>query len=200
LESRPGVLSEKQLTLHFSVSEQNKAFVMNEFLEILKYVLPSLIVFAVAYFLIRSFLDHEVKQLREEKKDGTRKAVIPMRFQAYERIVLFMERISPANMVLRVNKAGMSKELLHAELLRTVREEYEHNLAQQIYISDKAWDLVKGAKEEVLSDINTAAAGMGEKSSAVEYGQQVIGQNLEKKSHASEVALKFLKEEIREMF
>ncbi|MEN8224724.1 MAG: hypothetical protein ABFS05_05115 [Bacteroidota bacterium] len=173
---------------------------MNEFLEILKYVLPSLVVFAAAYYLIRTFLDHEIKQIKEEKKDGERKAVIPLRFQAYERIVLFLERISPPNLVLRVNRAGLTKEMLHAALLQTVREEYEHNLAQQIYISNKAWDLVKGAKEEVLSDINTAAAKMTEKNTAADYGQQVISLHLDKKSHAHEAALQYLKEEIREMF
>ncbi len=173
---------------------------MNEFLDILKYILPALVVFAVAYFLIRAFLDHEVKQLKEEKKDETRKAIAPLRFQAYERIVLFLERISPPNMVLRVNKAGMSKEMLQGELLRTVREEYEHNLAQQIYISDEAWEQVKNAKEEVLSEINTAIAGMTEKNTAADYGQQVISLHLEKKSKAHDMAIKFLKQEIKEMF
>ena len=122
-----------------------------------------------------------MKQLKEEKKDETRKAIAPLRFQAYERIVLFLERISPPNMVLRVNKAGMSKEMLQGELLRTVREEYEHNLAQQIYVSDEAWEQVKNAKEEVLSEINTAIAGMTEKNTAADYGQQVISLHLEKK-------------------
>ena len=173
---------------------------MNEFLDILKYMLPALVVFAVAYFLIRSFLDHEVKQLKEEKKDETRKALSPLRFQAYERIVLFLERISPPNMVLRVNKAGMSKEMLQGELLRTVREEYEHNLAQQIYISDEAWEQVKNAKEEVLSEINTAIAGMTEKNTSADYGQQVISLHLEKKLKAHDTAIKFLKQEIKEMF
>jgi hypothetical protein len=173
---------------------------MNEFLEILKYVLPSLVVFATAYFLIRSFLDNEVKQLKMEQKDDSRKAVIPLRFQAYERIVLFLERISPPNMVLRVNKAGITKEMLQGELLRTVRAEYEHNLAQQIYISEKAWNLVKNAKEEVLSDINTAAAKMTEKNTAADYGQHVISLHLDKKAPAHEVALQALKAEIKEMF
>ena len=173
---------------------------MNEFLEILKYVLPSLVVFAAAYFLIRSFLDHEIKQLKEEKKDDTRKAVIPLRFKAYERVVLFLERISPQNLVLRVNRAGISKEILQAELLMTVREEYEHNLAQQIYISDNAWDLVKSAKEEVLSDINTAAAKMTDKNTVADYGQQLISMHLERKSRAHDVALGFVKGEIKEMF
>jgi len=173
---------------------------MNEFLEILKYVLPSLVVFATAFYLIRTFLDNETKQLKEEKKDETRKAVVPMRFQAYERVVLFLERISPPNMVLRVNKAGMSKEILQGELLRTVREEYEHNLSQQIYMSDQAWEFVKGAKEEVLSDINTAAANMTDKNTAADYGQKVISIHLEKKANAHDVALKVLKVEIKEMF
>lgn len=173
---------------------------MTEFLEILKYVLPSLVVFATAYFLIRSFLDHEVKQIKEEQKDDTRKAVIPLRFQAYERIVLFLERINPSNMVLRISRAGMTKELLQAELLRSVREEYEHNLAQQLYMTDQSWDMVKQAKEEVLSEINTAAAQMTEKNTAADYGQQIISIQLSKKSHARDAALKVIKKEISEMF
>lgn len=188
-----------QLSLLFSVDEQTFKY-MYELLEILKYLLPSLVVFAAAYFVIRSFLDHEVRQLREEKKDDTRKAVIPLRFQAYERIALLLERINPANMVLRVNKPGMSKEILQTELLRTVREEYEHNLAQQIYMSDKAWELVKGAKEEVLSDINTAAAKMTEKNTTADYGQMIINIHLERKSPAHTAALAFLKQEIRDIF
>jgi len=173
---------------------------MTEFLEILKYVLPSLVVFAAVYFLIRSFLDHELKQLKEEKKDDSRKAVIPLRFQAYERVVLLLERISPQNLVLRVNRSGLSKEMMQSELLQSVREEYEHNLAQQVYISDKAWDLVKTAKEEVLSDINTAAAKMTDKNTAADYGQHVISLHLEKKSRAHDVAISFVKNEIKEMF
>ena len=173
---------------------------MNEFLEILKYTLPSMVVFAAAYFLIRSFLDHEIKQLKEDKKDDTRKAAVPLRFQAYERIVLILERISPANMVLRVNRAGMTKELLQGELLQTVREEYEHNLAQQVYVSDKAWKLVQSAKEEVLSDINTAAGKMTDKNTAADYGQEVITLHLGRKTPAHEVAVRFLKDEIKEMF
>jgi len=173
---------------------------MTEFLEILKYTLPALVVFATAYFLIRIFFDSELRKLKEEKKDESRTAAIPLRFQAYERIVLFLERISPQNMVLRISRSGISKENLQAELLRTVREEYEHNLAQQIYLSEKAWDYVKTAKEEVLSDINTAAAQMKEKDSASEYGQTLIALHLERKSRAIDVAVGFIKQEIREMF
>lgn len=173
---------------------------MNEFLEILKYVLPALVVFITAFYLIRTFLDNELKKLREENKEESRKAVIPLRFQAYERIVLFLERISPSNLVLRVNRPGMSKDLLQADLLRSVREEYEHNLAQQVYMSDKAWELVKGAKEEVLSDINSAAAKMTEKNTAADYGQQVISQHLERKNPAHAAAISFIKEEVKELF
>ena len=173
---------------------------MKEFLEILKYLLPSLVVFATAYFLIRTFLDNEVRQMKEEKKDDGRKAVIPLRFQAYERMVLFLERISPPNLVLRVGRSQESKESFQADLLRTVREEYEHNLAQQVYISDNAWRLIQRAKEEVLSDINKAAGNMTDKNTVADYGQEVISMHLERKGRAHEEALQFLKKEVREFF
>jgi len=173
---------------------------MNEFLEILKYVLPSLVVFAAAFFVIRAFLDQELKELREGQKDDIRKTALPLRFQAYERIVLFLERIGPTNLIIRVNRPGLNKEQLQAELLRSVREEYEHNLSQQLYMSDTAWEMVKSAKEEVLSDINTAAGQMTENNTAADYGQQVISLHLERKSRAHDKAISFLKEEIRQLF
>jgi len=173
---------------------------MQEFLEILKYILPSLVVFATAYFLLRTCFDNEVRQLKEEKKDDSRKASIPLRFQAYERMVLFLERISPPNLVLRVSRGAESKDMLQGALLRTVREEYEHNLAQQIYLSDTAWKLIQRAKEEVLSDINKAAANMTDKNTSADFGQEVISMHLERKGRAHEEALMFLKKEVREFF
>jgi len=158
------------------------------------------VVFAAAYYVIRVFLDHEIKELKQTGKDDTRRASLPLRFQAYERIVLFLERINPENLVLRVSEAGMEKDLLHSRLLGVVREEYEHNLAMQIYMSDKAWELVKRAKEEVLSDINAAAAMMGDKNSAADLGSKIISLHLEKKAAAHDTALKVIKEEIKEIF
>jgi hypothetical protein len=173
---------------------------MNEFLEILKYVLPSLVVFAVAFFVIRAFLDHEVKELKEGQKGEMRMSTLPLRFQAYERVILFLERINPNNLVLRVNRPGLNKEQLQAELLRSVREEYEHNLSQQLYMSDNAWEHVKSAKEEILSDINKAAGQMTEKNTAADYGQQVLSLPLERKSTAHDHAVSFIKDEIRQLF
>lgn len=189
-----------QLSSYFDVEKSSNCSAMNEFLEILKYVLPSLVVFAVAFFVIRAFLDHEVKELKEGQQGEMRMSALPLRFQAYERVILFLERINPNNLVIRVNRPGLNKEQLQAELLRSVREEYEHNLSQQLYMSDNAWELVKSAKEEILSDINKAAGQMTEKNTAADYGQQVISLHLERKSTATDHAISFIKDEIRQLF
>ena len=84
---------------------------MEEFLDILKYILPSLVVLAATLLVIKKFMDAEQRKHMYEIRKENQKVVTPLRLQAYERIVLLMERISPENLVLRVHKPGMSAKL-----------------------------------------------------------------------------------------
>ena len=113
---------------------------MSEFLEILKYTLPSLVVFIAAFFVMKKFLDNEYRKLLFELKRGNLKTITPIRLQAYERSILFLERINMENMIKRVNKADMKADQLQMALITSIRREDEHILSQQIYMSDDAWD------------------------------------------------------------
>ena len=75
--------------------------------------------------------------------------------QAYERLVLFLERMNPDNLVLRCYEPTMDSKLLKDVMVQNIRNEFEHNLSQQLYISNEAWALIKNAKEEMISTINT---------------------------------------------
>jgi hypothetical protein len=78
------------------------------------------------------------------------KTVTPIRLQAYERVALFLERINPNSLVMRMHKPGMSARQLQSDLLQIVRAEFEHNMAQQIYMSPAAWKAIRAAKEETI--------------------------------------------------
>ena len=95
--------------------------------EILKYILPSLIMFGALYFVMNRFLDTEHrKQLSILKKESI-SITTPLRLQAYERFVLFLERIVVDKLILRVNRPGMDAKFLKSALLKTVEEEFSHN-------------------------------------------------------------------------
>lgn len=173
---------------------------METFLELLKYTLPSLIMFGALYFVMNRFLDTEHrKQLMILKKENTA-ITTPLRLQAYERLVLFLERIVVDKLILRVSRPGMSAKLLQAALLKTVEEEFNHNLTQQLYISATTWETVKQTKEEILKIINFAGAKLKSDAKGADLAKNIfeIMTGLEKQP--AQFAILTLKKEIRQLF
>ena len=90
-----------------------------------------------------------------ELKVQALKIVMPLKVQAYERFLLYLERVQLPQLVKRIYTPGMENGTLHLQLLQNVREEFEHNLAQQLYVSNNTWNAVVNAKEELVNQINT---------------------------------------------
>ncbi|MCC6838896.1 MAG: hypothetical protein IT230_01920 [Flavobacteriales bacterium] len=176
----------------------------DQWFNVLLALVPSVVVFLTAYYLLRQFLGTRQReastQLMAEAKREDRKHVLPLRLQAYERLTLFLERIAPGALVFRVHKHNMTARMLHAELLATVREEYEHNVTQQIYVSDRAWQQVRMAKEETLRIINIAAESTPEGASGTALSERVF-ETASRLSHLpTQQAIVALKEEVRKLF
>jgi hypothetical protein len=168
--------------------------------QILVALLPSVVVFLTAFYLIKQFMGGRSAERMLELKRDDHKHVLPLRLQAYERVALYLERIQPGALVLRVHKSHMDARDLHAELVVTVREEYEHNVTQQIYVSDRAWGKVKQAKDETIRLINLSYEQVGGGSSATDLSRKVF-ENVAKLSHTpSQEALVVIKEEVRRLF
>jgi hypothetical protein len=147
---------------------------MDFLLELIKILLPAVIVFLTAYFLIKFFLTSEREKKIIENKALSKKETIMLRLQAYERMILFLERINPSSLVMRMNKNNLSAADLHIQLLTSIRSEFEHNLAQQLYISNESWQLVTNAKEEVVKQINMAKEKMSDTQTAVQLTKVII--------------------------
>ena len=169
-------------------------------LEILKYVLPSAFVFLACFFVIKEFMRKEEQERNEKWRMESRKLISPVRLQAYERIILLLERISPENLLLRVSRPDLTSGQLHSQMLKSVREEYEHNLSQQLYISPQAWQWVKNAKEEVISLINTAAGSVSAEDSASNLGMALMEKSLGKEKISISKAIDYVKKELQSTF
>jgi hypothetical protein len=130
------------------------------FFDLLKIVLPALIVAGAIYFLFQRFLEQEQQRRLVELRLKNGETTLPLRLQAYERMVLLLERISPNNILVRLSSAGQTAQDYHRLLQQEIRAEYEHNLSQQLYLSPDAWAAVKEAKENVLTMINRAYHGL----------------------------------------
>ncbi len=177
---------------------------MNEILEILKYVLPSLVVFAATYYLIKQFLENDNRkrmlELKMNNQANNQRFITPIRLQAYERIILFMERISPNSLIIRVSTPNMNVMQMQTAMIKAIREEYEHNLSQQLYISRQSWDLVKTAKEELVKLINNAAASVDGNANCTELAKVIFEISAKVEKLPVEIALDFVKTEIQEQF
>lgn len=107
------------------------------------------------YRLIR-MKDAELRNgSKYELKVQALKIIMPLKVQAYERFLLYLERVQLPQLVKRVYVPGIEKGQFHLQLIQNVREEFEHNLAQQLYVSNSIWDAVFNAKEELVNQINT---------------------------------------------
>ena len=173
---------------------------METFLELLKYTVPSLIVGIVAYLVMQKFLDNEHRKQLLELRRANQKATTPLRLQAAERLVLFLERISLNNLVLRLHKEGMSAVLLKAELRNAVKDEFEHNLTQQIYISATSWETTRKAKDEILNVINLASTQVTADAPAADLGQRIFEIMVKLEKSPSQIAINVIKQEIRQLF
>ncbi len=173
---------------------------MDQFVQMLMYVIPSVIVFLTAYFILKSFMDKEYKSKLAEIRMNNQSTITPIRLQACERIVLFCERIAINNLVMRVHRSGMSARLLHSELLTTIRSEYEHNISQQIYVSKPVWDAVKSAKEETIKAINISASKIADDASGLDLCTVILELSTKVDKLPTDYAIEVVKAEIRQIF
>ena len=173
---------------------------MTDFLEILKYTLPSLIVFLTALLILKLFLKNEERRRKFELSMSNKDNVLPLRLQAYERLILFLERISPDSMVMRLKNTRSNVAQMQNELINTVRTEYEHNLSQQTYVSAQAWELIKAVRAETIKLINTSAAELKPDEPGINLSKRILEKAMEMTNAPSFAALQFLKNEVKEFF
>jgi hypothetical protein len=163
-------------------------------------LVPSGIVFGTAYFFLNKLSEKEQRVASIELRKERQKMMLPNRVDAYQRMVLFLERISPNSLVMRVHNPSFAAAQFQAELLRTIREEFEHNVAQQIFISPQAWEMVKNSKEETIKIIHIAASQMNEASTGTELASKIFEISAQVNPLPTEIAGRFLKEELQKLF
>ncbi len=151
-------------------------------LEIVKITIPALIAFFTAYFILREFLTKQHQMKLVELRQGQQKKTLPLRFQAYERLSLFCERISIPNLVLRLRTENSNAAALHIALLMAIQQEFEHNISQQVYVSDQLWQIIKMARENNMSLINMVAERVDPKAPSSELATALMKEDEGKSS------------------
>jgi len=173
---------------------------MDNFLIALQYTLPALVGLGAAVLIIKAFIDKEFRERKNDYVLKNQKIITPIRLQAYERIIMFLERISPGNIITRVQEAGMTARQLQMQLIQQVRAEFEHNISQQLYITDEAWEIVKNSKENLIKLINVASKDLGAEATAFDLTRAILDVYLKVENPPIEVALMKIKQEFYQNF
>ncbi len=170
-------------------------------IEILKYTLPSLITFLTAYVILKVFLTGEKDQRELEVRAAHYKESLPIRLQAFERLAIFLERITPTSLLQRVNKPGMSALDLQKTLIASIRLEFEHNLSQQIYISPEAWGMIVQVKEEMVGIINKVGSNIPDVATGKDLSRAILEYFINNDQvMPTQKALDTLKTEVRKIY
>ena len=160
----------------------------------------SISIIIVVYLFLKRQSHKEQVNLEVELKKQRQEFFLPNRVDAYERAILLMERLHPNSLVMRLNNPSLPAKIMQAEFLKTIREEFDHNITQQLFISPIAWKLLRDSKEELVKLINLAASQVQENATAIELSAKIFELVAQLEKLPSEVATEFLKKEFQELF
>jgi hypothetical protein len=169
---------------------------LSELIEILKILLPYLVILLIIIFLVNRYFNEEKEKRQQQIVTKNQEIITPLRLQAYERIILFLERISPENLIIRVDKPGFTCNQLHSELISTIRAEFEHNLTQQLYISINSWEEVRNARAHLIHLINTAYEKVKPDQPSIHLSREIFDMTVKQPKLYTTEAINKIKEEM----
>ncbi len=166
-------------------------------IEVLKYTLPSLIVLLAAWIVMSKQMKNEDARRNFELRKKSLGVITPIRLRGYERLALLLERITPEHILLEMNLSGMTCQEVQRQMLQTIRLEFDHNVAQQVYVGDEVWQAIVLAKEEMMRFVNTCSTQFKPEDSALAYAQMMITAYNSNGETPTQRALTLLKNEAR---
>lgn len=171
---------------------------LNTLLEIVRYTVPSVIVFLLMDRFLRLYLLQQQQHLNTQRTAND--ATLATRLQAYERMALLCERTSLESLLLRIPPADMRAQEYEIVLLLAIQKEYEHNIAQQIYVSATLWDILRAAREDSMALIQHARTQVSSDGSGTELALAIQHLQAQRGRSAQYTALDAVRQETSRLF
>jgi len=168
---------------------------LEKIIALLSYTIPSVITGLVAYYFFANHTKNEERKMKLSILKENQKLSLPIRLQAYERMALFLERMNPSSLLLRVTSVNNDKNAYAISIINAIEQEFEHNLSQQIYISDQCWNVIIASKNTTIQIIKKTVA-METIGNAQELREEILKATLSNTA-PSITALAFIKDEVK---
>jgi hypothetical protein len=174
---------------------------MELILDLLKYTLPALVVALVVYIMMNSHQKNSYKLKLLEMKSDNSKDIVPLKLQAYERLTLFIHRIAPENLIPRVTQPSMTAHQLKMALILNIQQEFEHNITQQVYVSNGVWGAVVAYKNSFANLVNAKAKELDGGALAYDLGKLIVEEYMNNEDLMTPAKVnEIIKHEIKTMF
>jgi hypothetical protein len=167
-------------------------------IELLSYTLPTLIMAFVAYSFFELYTKNENEKRKYLLQKDTKPDTLSLRLQAYERMTLFLERINPSQLLVRIAPISNTKKDYQNFIIAQIEQEFEHNITQQIYLSDECWSVIMTAKNATIQLILIATNNESIKDA--NQLREFILKDLFDKPSPSSAALAFIKDEVSKLW
>jgi hypothetical protein len=167
----------------------------DKLLESIAYILPAVVTGLVAYYMFNGFIKQQDSEKKLELLSERKKDTLPIKLQAYERMLLFCERINPVKMLVRIKPLSENTHDYLQLLIANVEQEFEHNFVQQIYVSDDSWTAILATKNAIINKIKQVSETSN---SANDLRENVIIYYA-KTLPPTDTAISFIKNEVKKL-
>ncbi len=173
---------------------------MTVFLEILKIAIPTIVVALTAFFIVREMMRRQI-QMHSQYLHGQRQSnTMPLRMQAYERLSLFTERLSLPGLLMRTFNEEMTATTLRLTMLLNIQQEFEHNITQQVYVSDQLWKIVEATRDDLIEFITVVSEKVPKDAPARQLRDALIGYQQQRESDPIATAQMAIRKEATSLF
>jgi hypothetical protein len=155
---------------------------------------------SAGYYLIKDDIRTYFRLKFSDQKKENDGPLLSLRLQAYERLTIFIERINPANLFIRLHQQGLTLAELQVMVLNEIKSEYQHNITQQLYISTPTWDVVKKLKDDTIAMVNNGAKSLPADAPGVDLSRKVLQHMAGIENNPYDLTLDLIKKDIHQLF
>ena len=162
--------------------------------------IAGVIVFLIAYFFIKADAKKYLYLKNQELNAASKASLLTLRLQAHERLIVFVERINPLNLFIRLHQQGLTAKDLQAVILTEIRAEYQHNVSQQLYLSTASWQLIKKLKDDTITIVNHVVINLPEQAQGIDLSKNVLQHLSQTTENHYDLTINFIKKDIEALF
>ncbi|MEJ7557651.1 MAG: hypothetical protein WKF66_05035 [Pedobacter sp.] len=162
------------------------------------FIIPAIVIITYIHYLFRQEFDKYLDLKFAQQGSNVSDPLLPLRLQAHERMIVFVERINPSNVLIRLHQQGISVSDLQSLVINEINSEYQHNITQQLYVNDSIWNVIKKLKDDTIAMVGNGAKGLPPEASGVDLSKRVLQHMATMQDNPYDLTLKLIKNGIYE--